>query len=329
MSPRCSRSRGFTLIELLVVIAIIAVLIALLLPAVQQAREAARRSQCKNNLKQLVLAWHNYESTARVLPTNWGDNNFNAEGSRSRSWMIMLLPFIDQGNLYNRINFSQPMGNSTTNVTTNPNFSVAQTVLAAYNCPTDAGNKGLMAGRTNIPTNVAPTAAPASTTFVAASNYKACAGNNWQWGAAAFQRNATSGRNAPSRDGLNLGNGVLCRGAITGAAVAQPTRLRDILDGTTNTFGIGEALPERCAHATWYWFNHTTATCAIPLNYYKKTLSITPADWGNNYSFASAHDGGGHFAMCDGSVRFVTENVSMSVYYNLASIDGGETVGDY
>jgi len=109
MSPSSVRTRGFTLIELLVVIAIIAVLIALLLPAVQQAREAARRSQCKNNLKQLALAWHNYEQDNKMFPTNWGDNNFNAETSFSRSWMIAILPLVDQANVYNRINFAQPM----------------------------------------------------------------------------------------------------------------------------------------------------------------------------------------------------------------------------
>lgn len=98
-----SRRRGFTLIELLVVIAIIAVLIALLLPAVQQAREAARRSQCKNNLKQLGLALHNYESTFQVLPSgNYDINPVNHE-LRSPSWLIRTLPFVEQAAAYEQL----------------------------------------------------------------------------------------------------------------------------------------------------------------------------------------------------------------------------------
>ncbi|MBW3543701.1 MAG: DUF1559 domain-containing protein, partial [Planctomycetes bacterium] len=100
-----SRRRGFTLIELLVVIAIIAILIALLLPAVQQAREAARRSQCKNNMKQLALALFNYEETAGQFPITYA-NPPNGNNGRSTSWMVGILPYIDQAPLYNTFDFS-------------------------------------------------------------------------------------------------------------------------------------------------------------------------------------------------------------------------------
>ncbi len=128
MSRRSLRRRGFTLIELLVVIAIIAILIALLLPAVQQAREAARRSTCKNNLKQIGLALHNYNDTHKVLPPGWVSLT-NVSGDRRHGWSAFILPFLDQVNLYNDINFE---GQPTTGAS-----SISGNVIPAYLCPSD------------------------------------------------------------------------------------------------------------------------------------------------------------------------------------------------
>jgi len=138
----CARSRrvrwGFTLIELLVVIAIIAILIALLLPAVQQAREAARRTTCRNNLKQIGLALHNYENSNKVFPPEsiWAFRNpgTGAWEPRNFTWIVMLLPYLDNAPLYNRINFSAPIWNQSDGIE-----PIVRKQLPVLTCPTDIG----------------------------------------------------------------------------------------------------------------------------------------------------------------------------------------------
>src|SRR4029077_6628577 len=125
------RSRGFTLIELLVVIAIIAVLVALLLPAVQQAREAARRSQCKNNLKQLGLALYNYHDSLGTYPVNFavrGGGGGQAIADTGHSWLTMILPYVDLGPLYNSINHNANLSGTPGNIT------AANTVVQVFLC---------------------------------------------------------------------------------------------------------------------------------------------------------------------------------------------------
>jgi prepilin-type N-terminal cleavage/methylation domain-containing protein len=308
--------RAFTLIELLVVIAIIAVLVALLLPAVQQAREAARRAQCKNNLKQLGLAISNYESDARVFPCNFGGNNRYDSASTGVSWMTQVLPYVDQGGLAETLVPGAPL-------TTDENAVAASRAIRAYLCPTDPGNaSGTLPGRANVGGFTATRGTVISGSF-GVTNYKMVAGNNWAWGT--FQYTCTTCGKSTNNNGLDQGNGINCRNGGNNAAFM--TRHRDITDGTSNTFAIGESLPERCNHNWWYWFNGTTATTAVPLNYYALNTSITPGDWPHNYSFASMHTGGGHFTMTDGSVRFVSENIDLQLYRDLGSINGNETSG--
>ena len=316
------QSRGFTLIELLVVIAIIAVLVALLLPAVQQARESARRSQCKNNLKQLGLALMNYEGTTGAMAYNYGGNNaYNSTGTGT-SWLTLLLPYADQAPLYETMSPGSACS-------VDGNTFAAQKVITAFLCPSDAGNgNGVLPARANMTaayTTTAGISIPANSAF-GVTNYKAVAGNNWGWGN--YQNTCAGCGKATNNNGLDNGNGLICRNG--GNNQAMMTRMRDITDGTTNTFAVGEALPGRCTHNWWYWFNGTTATCSVPLNYYSLNTAITTGDWGNNYSFASLHTGGGHFTMADGSVRFVSENIDLSLYRDLASINGNElsTLGE-
>jgi prepilin-type N-terminal cleavage/methylation domain-containing protein len=312
-----ARRSGFTLIELLVVIAIIAILIALLLPAVQQAREAARRTQCKNNIKQLGLALHNYHDTFNMFPPNITDNVYSSL-SKHASWMAFILPYIDQAPLYNQIDFNVGLATSTTNPLPTPysaNTIVAKTVITAYLCPSDSTNgNGRLNRRANWPAN----------DFWGVTDYKAVAGSNWAWGT--FPYTHPTGRNSGSNNGLDAGNGWNCR---TAALTNNITRIRDLTDGTSNVAMVGEAVAGRCTHTSWWGFNYSTATMAVPLNYYVKNTAIADTDWPNNYSFASMHTGGAHFLLGDGTVKFLSENIDLQLYRNLATINGNETVGDF
>jgi prepilin-type N-terminal cleavage/methylation domain-containing protein/prepilin-type processing-associated H-X9-DG protein len=296
--------RGFTLIELLVVVAIIGALIALLLPAVQQAREAARRTECKNHIRQVGLALHNYHDVHRVFPLNYGNGPYN-DTNTGASWLAFLLPFVEQHALYNQIRFGAPANDPA-------NLRASETVVPLYLCASDAHAGGVMPDRRN-------TNEPQAVT-----NYKACLGSNWEWGKFA-PVTSQAGRNAGETDGLELCNGFLCRG---GDRPPFTTRMRDVSDGSSNTFAVGEAVPEWTRHTWWYWFNASTATCAVPLNYWSQPEDSLD-DWFYNYSFASRHVGGAHFALVDGSVRFVSENINQQTYRDLATIQGAEVIGEF
>ena len=205
---RLCRSVGFTLIELLVVIAIIAVLVALLLPAVQQAREAARRSQCKNNLKQLGLALHNYHEVYNRFPRHgtMGFWNGTAMQPYHHTWLTALLPFIDQGPLYNQVNFNLPAWAQLTIFPPGQTISYLSRQLSVLRCPSDNING-------DVPGPL--------TANVAITNYSACQGGDW-W-------------NRPN-NGDDLGNQLY--GGIFTDHYNCP--IAAITDGTSNTIAIGE-----------------------------------------------------------------------------------------
>ena len=329
-----TRNNGFTLIELLVVIAIIAVLVALLLPAVQQAREAARRSSCKNNLKQIGLALHNYHDTFGSFPINFSladapasqypGSPWAVPNPHSRSWIQLILPYIDQAPLYNQIDFNyglldDPREMTASNNPADPsNLAVALKVLTVFRCPSDAGDDRL-GGRANTDASL----------LLGVNSYKACAGSNWCWGTFT---NTTGTRWGTTCDGLNAGNGMMCRSH----GVCRTNSIAHIKDGTSNTFAVGETIPRWSDHTWWWHFNGSTATTAVPLNQpalcaagaglgKAQALEACYTDWPNNYSFMSEHVGGGHFTMADGSVKFVSENIDLNLYRGLASNIGRET----
>jgi len=298
------RRHGFTLIELLVVITVAAMLIALLLPAVQQVREAARRAQCRNNLKQIGLALHAYHEINGTLPINWGEGIYN-DADRGHSWLAMLLPQLDQTPLYGRILFEEPL--------THPeNDAAANTVVPVFLCPSDSHGDGVMSDRRN------------SNVPRAVTNYKAVLGSNWDWGSAAGTV-SKAGRNADDPSGLDWCNGLICRG---GDHAPFTTRFRDVTDGQSTTLAAGEAVPAWSFHTWWYGFNASTATCAVQPNHWQK-IETTTSDWFENYSFASRHSGGLHFALVDGSVRFISDNIDLATYHALATIQGEETIDEF
>lgn len=308
---RFGKSRqGFTLIELLVVIAIIAVLIALLLPAVQQAREAARRSQCKNNFKQAAIALHNYHETHKLFPP--GSIHSNPSGCNSSAWGgfgwgAFILPMIDQGPLYNALNFNKqyhlqylPAGNTIYNSKGNIGESVS-----AYLCPSDpAGTKRIPISGSLAYTGNANTdddGGGTNISGVADSLVRLC-----DTGAAAqfFKTNP------------DQANGILHAYSKTSFAM--------ITDGSSNTFLLAENknLTGLATGVGW-----------ASLNILDLNTGINGAQAGSYYSrgfpASSYHVGGCHFAMADGSVRFVSQNISFATLTSLATRNGGEPIGEY
>lgn len=328
---------GFTLVELLVVIAIIGILVGLLLPAVQSAREAARRMQCSNNLKQLGLASHNYHDTLKSFPVCYfgaDQAGYPALSSprfgRQTSWMIGLLPFIEQSALFNMIDFAKGVANDPRSLVNPPigpsNPWVASQKIAGFKCPSDT-SPDVLEDRSD-------TVGVSSQIAFALTSYKGVCGANWFAGAT--QSDVAPWNNTrwgTSGNGLDRGNGIFFRGWN----FPYKTNMRDISDGTSNTLMVGEAIGNYSRWNWWWCSNATTGTTSIPLNakpacgsYYPATMSKKAGliackdDWTNNYSFASEHTGGGNFTLADGSVRFVSDSIDRDIYRGMATISGGE-----
>lgn len=304
--------RGFTLIELLVVIAIIAVLIALLLPAVQQAREAARRSQCKNSLKQIGLALHNYHDTANTLPPGWiavptGVGNTNANAPRW-GWGTMILPMLDQSALYNSLStFSNGtqvgFGAIMTSFPGNSN-QLLQTSINSLRCPSDTGTNLVTYG--SQPTNI-----------FGRSNYPAVFGSSfttYPQGNGAFFQNSRINF-ASFSDGLSNTFLVGERRSPT------PVSGGLIQGGDTIWAGIGDEVASPTLGVAL-----ALGECATPMN---STGVVFPPPANHLSGYGSQHIGGSHFLLGDGSVRFLSENINSAAYANLSAISDGNFIGDF
>jgi prepilin-type N-terminal cleavage/methylation domain-containing protein len=309
---------AFTLVELLVVIAIIGVLIALLLPAVQAAREAARRTECANNIKQIGIAMESYHTARRKFPPNWGMGT--GASMVGHSWLTYIMPYTELRQVYDEIEIGAPLGAQTSNP--------AQKVVPLFNCPSD-DHDGTMANQALGPG-----------TSYGVTNYKAVAGANWGMegqrplslvSASLRYRKRDAGfrgRYADSYDGFDHGDGLICRGQGSAKGPLIPTSKRNSRDGDANTLAIGEAVPEWCAWSVWYWYDGSTATCGLPLNYQKPGVirSQNADDKAHTYSFMSRHPDGAVFGVADGHTEFISVEIELDVYRALATIDGGEVV---
>jgi prepilin-type N-terminal cleavage/methylation domain-containing protein/prepilin-type processing-associated H-X9-DG protein len=298
-------AKGFTLIELLVVIAIIGVLIALLLPAVQAAREAGRRLQCANNLKQIGLAMHFYHSTSDTFPpayiTRVVSDSIEPEVGPGWGWGSMILNNLEQRALYNAINFSLPI--------TDPGSLTVRTAnLSVFLCPSNVGT--------------GPVTLRNEAGMVMISDLSAC------------QYVASAGQLEPVEFPAS-NNGVFYRNSRNG--------VRDITDGSSATIMVGER-SRNIGDATWVGVIPTTRVCTNPKWTIQEcetasTIVVShtgSAATGNIYvpnskqsmvdDYWSRHPGGCNFLLCDGSVRFIKESVNPSVFSYLSTRAGGEVL---
>lgn len=308
-----NRSRsGFTLIELLVVIAIIAVLIALLLPAVQQAREAARRTQCKNNLKQLGLALHNYHDTRNCFPP--GGLHVGTEAS----WLIMILPYIDQANLYNQVDFNK-VGYASI-------APYALNRIPGFLCPSSADEKSPSESATPIG---GTGTSPCFTTHYYGVMGPGLNTTNATTGQPYLVENGTYGGVTVSGHGGFGAQGLLGTSRVTSIIRNGVKGIRDATDGTSNTFLVGElsyANAKANCYRAWTRGNGGVNAIASAKNIVNG-LNVAGYNGSNNFnspSFGSLHTGGGHFLMADGAVKFVSENIDMGVLFAASTADGGE-----
>lgn len=338
-----SLSKGFTLIELLVVIAIIAILIALLLPAVQQAREAARRTQCKNNLKQLGLAMHNYHDVFNRFPHNHGRlvqvPNVNQQFA-DFSWLYMILPYIEQAPLYGQI-VTSPVALGTPDRNHNAlgvNAQLRRTVIAGFLCPSNE-MPSVRPNQTHGGYRWNGASEAAGTDYVGSlghvwSGWKDCGAVPDFPGSTLFVRGSNPG--TPWVDGeqaheqINY-NGVFRQSGSWG--------IRDIVDGTSNTVAVFENMHYRggngvnfrfdaSQYSSWISPLHAVHNLRNPIN------NRNPA-WmqGENdlrcESPSSRHTGGIQVCLADGSVKFLSENIDNLLRYRIAVRNDNQPVGEF
>ena len=312
------RRRAFTLIELLVVIAIIAILIALLLPAVQQAREAARRSTCKNNLKQIGVALHNYHETHSVLPPlainpgvpSWSKFPWAMDcpvQCRNITGQLLLLPFIEQTALYNGINFSLPVGqaqNSGGGPTTNQGAAINHNI-PVFQCPSEPAS--------NSPSTVG-----------GSSHYSRTSAHRTNYG---FPIDVIT-RDLPGNFGQDQ------RGSKSAFGINGAAKIDHCKDGSSNTMFMCETPFKKASDSFGtFWGSWVYTNDVVPARYGINNTGWACAGSAGRCTYAwgagSAHEGGCHILLGDGAVRFISENINTAIIRSLVSMNGGEVIGEF
>ncbi|MEM9186251.1 MAG: DUF1559 domain-containing protein [Planctomycetota bacterium] len=346
MPKRLVRRRGFTLVELLVVIAIIGILVGLLLPAVQSAREAARRMSCTNNLKNLSLACLNHHDVQGHFPVSMGFTQAN-DGSQgagpAAGWILQVLPQIEEQPLYDQ--FKQggafegtwQIGRGRSPApgfglgSINNGISVPElmaTQLVMLQCPSDQSVLELSTDQYGWPT-----------TPVALTSYKGNIGDT-----VVGETNGTTFTNAASQfpSGVydqttppfttdnDCHRDTRCRGVFYRQSWRRPVTIPRITDGTSKTFLIGEDVPAYNFHSAAFYSDGDWCSCNTPIN---NLLAlgpdqVDPVFWWEQRGFRSLHPGGANFSLADGSVRFVSESVDNVLYRTTCTRDAGELVNE-
>jgi prepilin-type N-terminal cleavage/methylation domain-containing protein/prepilin-type processing-associated H-X9-DG protein len=314
---------AFTLIELLVVIAIIAVLVALLLPAVQQAREAARRSQCKNNLKQIGLALHNYHdnyntfppaliASGRCNPASYPTDCPATYPVLNSTGFVLILPYIDQAPMFNQFNLNiassvsspygrPPAGGTTADTINAPLYSQS---LSIYNCPSDLANSPQFINAVSTPSNFYSSDGARRSSYLF--------GTGWTTDYNASYSTLTGNTTSLTINGVSVSFRYAGIFGNDGAA-----RIGDVTDGTSNTIMVGESKQIKAGTSTsfgpfWGAGVHTCCHGYVPGSDPRFTINGRYGANGDPYAwvFSSYHTGGAQFVMGDGSVRFLSENIS-------------------
>lgn len=324
------RPRGFTLIELLVVIAIIAVLIALLLPAVQQAREAARRSQCKNNLKQFGLAMHNYHDTYKVFPSASGGNGFSPHAR--------ILPYMDQAPLYNTLNFQTTTNISQSTMPVDPANAAAWILTLPVNrCPTDTDMlppANVVGGRNNYWTNSgtgvlngSPGTTPGGTNYGMPENNGSIIQNKYLSIADIIDGTSNTALMTEKRLG-DGSNGIATPATDTYQPGTYPSNADeayqfcmainplDLSKQGKSNIGVSWLAGSNDSTFTFFAQPPNGRSCRFPPSRMSSTAN-------------SLHVGGVHVLLSDGAVKFASSNISLVVWRAIGTRNGSEVVGEF